>query len=485
MTWLDLPPDSLFGVANLPYGVFSAGEGPPRVGVRVGDSVLDLVAVLGEQVFAEPALNAFMAQGRSRWSDIRARITELLTAERHRRSVEAALLPLSGVRLHLPFVAGDYVDFFGNEHHAANAGQIFRPGSEPLTPNWKHLPIGYHGRSGTIVLSGTPVTRPCGQRPGKDGPTFGPSRRLDFEAEVGFVVGAGSPPGTPVSVAEFAEHVFGVFLVNDWSSRDLQAWESQPLGPFLAKSFATSVSPWVVPLDALEHARVSPPPRDPEPLPYLADAGAWGLDVALEVRLNRQVVSRPPFATMYWTPAQMLAHMTVNGAWIRTGDLYASGTVSGPQRDQRGCLLELTWGGTEPLTLADGSVRGFLQDGDEVTISAIAPGAGGTRIGFGEVSGKILRATAGYCGLAAAHCRSFLRSSFPTLVSGTAAEVRQPGRQRGRAFGELAAGMPLALVAQRLVVTLPLERQLGLRGQVLVHVSLALAGIQRKARADT
>jgi len=249
------------------------------------------------------------------------------------------------------------------------------------------MPIGYHGRSGTIVLSGTPVTRPCGQRRGSAGPTFGPSRRLDFEAEVGFVVGAGA--SGPVPVSEFAEHVFGVFLLNDWSSRDLQAWESQPLGPFLAKSFATSVSPWVVPLEALEHARISPPPRDPEPLPYLADAGPWGLDLALEVRLNGQPVARPPFATTYWTAAQMLAHMTVNGASIRTGDLFGSGTVSGPDRDQRGCLLELSWGGAEPLTLADGSVRTFLEDGDEVAISATAPAADGTRIGFGEVTGQI------------------------------------------------------------------------------------------------
>ena len=393
MTWLDLPPDSLFGVANLPYGVFSGEDGyprAPRVGVRIGDSMLDLLSALADPVFGEPSLNAFMAEGRARWSQARAQITELLTDERHRRDVEIALYPLSGVRLHEPFTAGDYVDFFGNEYHAANAGRIFRPGAEPLTPNWKHLPIGYHGRSGTIVLTGTPVRRPRGQRkaPEESAPTFGPSRQLDFEAEVGFVVGAGS--SSPVSVDEFAEHVFGVFLVNDWSSRDLQAWESQPLGPFLAKSFATSISPWIVPLDALEHARVSPPPRDPEPLPYLADTAKWGFDLTLEVRLNGHVVSRPPFATMYWTPAQMLAHMTVNGASTRTGDLYASGTVSGPERDQRGCLLELSWGGAEPLTLADGSVRTFLEDGDEVTISATAAGPGGARIGFGEVTGRIL-----------------------------------------------------------------------------------------------
>jgi len=374
-------------VANLPYGVFSAG-GSPRVGVRIGDSVLDLARALDAGVFGEPSLNAFMAQGRARWSDVRARITELLTDERQRSVIEAALRPLSAVRLHLPFAPGDYVDFFGNEYHAANAGRLFRPGGQPLTPNWKYLPIGYHGRSGTIVPSGTPVPRPRGQRPGKNGPTFGPSGRLDFEAEVGFVIGVGS--AGPVRVSDFAEHVFGVFLLNDWSSRDLQAWESRPLGPFLGKSFATSISPWVVPLDALEHARVSPPPRDPEPLPYLADTNKWGLDLTLEVRLNGQLVSRPPFAATYWTAAQMLAHMTSNGASTRTGDLFASGTVSGPDRDQCGCLLELSWGGEEPLTLADGSVRSYLEDGDEVTISATAPAADGGRIGFGEVAGQIL-----------------------------------------------------------------------------------------------
>jgi fumarylacetoacetase len=248
-----------------------------------------------------------------------------------------------------------------------------------------------------VVPSGTPVIRPCGQvkPPGEPLPVFGPSRRLDFEAEVGFVIGTGSALGKPVGVADFADHVFGVFLVNDWSARDIQAWESAPLGPFLAKSFATSVSPWVVPLEALEHARVSPPPRDPQPLPYLADDGDWGLDLALEVRLNGHLVSRPRFAGMYWTPAQMLAHMTVNGAAARTGDFYASGTVSGPEPGQRGCMLELSWGGAEPLTLPDGSVRSFLEDSDEVTITATAPGAGHARIGFGEVTGTILPASGG------------------------------------------------------------------------------------------
>ncbi|HJY58317.1 MAG TPA: fumarylacetoacetase [Streptosporangiaceae bacterium] len=383
-------------MANLPFGVFSAGDRPPRVGVRIGDSVLDLLPALGEEVFAEPSLNAFLAQGRARWSDVRARITELLTEPRHRASVEPALHPLSGVRLHRPFEVGDYVDFYASENHATNVGRLFRPGGEALMPNWKYLPVGYHGRSGTVVLSGTPVTRPRGQRPAEAGPTFGPtfgpSQRLDFEAEVGFVVGVGSPLGSPIGVDAFADHVFGAFLVNDWSARDIQSWESRPLGPFLAKSFATSISPWVVPLEALAHARVRPPPQDPEPLPYLSGRDDWGLDLALEIQLNGQVIARPPFASMYWTPAQMLAHLTVNGASTRTGDFYASGTVSGPDREQGGCLLELSWGGAEPLTLPDGSVRSFLEDGDELTITATAPAAYGATIGFGEVTGRVLPA---------------------------------------------------------------------------------------------
>ncbi len=391
MTWLDIPADSKFGLASLPYGVFSAGGGPPRCGVRIGDSVLDLAAVLDDAAFSEPALNAFMAQGRARWAEVRARITELLAQARHRDTVRPALYPVPDVRLHLPFQVGDYVDFYASEQHASNAGRMFRSRSSPLTPNWKHLPIGYHGRSGTVVVSGTPVRRPSGQRKPRDSavPVFGPSVRLDFEAEVGFVIGVGSSLGTQVSVAEFADHVFGVFLVNDWSARDLQVWESAPLGPFLGKSFATSISPWIVPLDALSDAWVAPPQRSNDVLPYLADAGKQGLDLALEVRLNGQLISSPPFAGMYWTPAQMLAHMTVNGASVRTGDFYASGTVSGPDRAQWGSLLELSWNGTDPLTLSDGTVRTFLEDGDEVTITATAPTAGGSRIGFGEVSGRI------------------------------------------------------------------------------------------------
>jgi fumarylacetoacetase len=332
-----------------------------------------------------------MARGRRAWTSVRSRLVELLTDERHRPTVEPHLVPLASVELRLPFDVADYVDFYASEHHASNVGRIFRPDGEPLTPNWKHLPIGYHGRAGTVVVSGTPIVRPSGQRrpPGQADPTFGPSQRLDIEAELGFVVGVGSTLGTPVAITDFAEHVFGVVLVNDWSARDIQAWEYVPLGPFLGKSFATSVSPWVVPLDALAPARVAPPVQDPTPLPYLQTTEPWGFDIAFEVSLNGTVVARPPFAQMYWTAAQQLAHMTVNGASLRTGDLFASGTISGPGADQRGSLLELTWNGTEPLQIEDGSQRTFLADGDTVTIRASSVGADGERLDLGAVEGTV------------------------------------------------------------------------------------------------
>ncbi|MFF2656082.1 fumarylacetoacetase [Kitasatospora sp. NPDC058032] len=400
-SWLAPANDSPFGVHNLPYGVFTAGDRPGRrrIGVRVGDFVLDAGAAAraaGEpSVLLDAAsLNPLLAAGRPVWTEVRAALTRRLTEESHRDALTPLLLPLAEVELHLPFEVADYVDFYASEHHATNLGRILRPGSEPLTPNWKHLPIGYHGRSGTVVVSGTPVVRPHGQRkaPADAVPSFGPTRRLDIEAEVGFVVGAPSTMGEPVTLDRFREHVFGVCLVNDWSARDIQGWEYVPLGPFLGKSFATSVSPWIVPLDALEHARITPPARDVELLPYLDDRGGepWGLDLAMEIRLNGHPVSRPPFASMYWTAAQQLTHMTVNGASLRTGDLFASGTVSGPEPETRGALIELTWNGENPLKLPDGSTRAFLENDDEVTITATAPGPDGTVIGFGEVTGRIV-----------------------------------------------------------------------------------------------
>jgi fumarylacetoacetase len=391
--WVAVPHGSPFPVENLPYGVCSRAGGPARVGVAIGDHVLDLAPVLGEDPFGAPSLLPFMARGRPAWSETRARLTELLTDARHRGALTPHLVPRSEMRVHPPFEVADYVDFYASLDHATNIGRIFRPDEEPLRPNWRHLPVGYHGRAGTVVVSGTPIVRPSGQRrpPRTPGPVFGPSTRLDIESEVGFVVGVGSPLGQPVPAEDFAEHVFGVVLVNDWSARDIQAWEYVPLGPLLGKSFATSMSGWVVPLEALEAARVPGPAQDPAPLPYLRRGEPWALDLTIEIALNGEVVSRPPFAGMYWTPDQMLAHLTANGASLRTGDLYASGTVSGPEPGQRGSLIELTWNGEEPLKLADGSIRSFLEDGDTVTITATAPGTGtgGARIGLGEVVGTI------------------------------------------------------------------------------------------------
>ncbi|MGY5306455.1 fumarylacetoacetase [Nocardia gipuzkoensis] len=387
-TRVEVPPDSLFGADNLPYGVFVPEGLAPRVGVRLGDQVIDLAAVLDDPVFAAPSLNAFLAQGPARWRAVRERVRESVDGEMD----GAAVHRLADVELRLPVRIGDYVDFYASIDHATNLGRLFRPDGDPLLPNWRHLPVGYHGRAGTVVVSGTAVARPRGQRATASGaPDFGPSRRLDIEAELGFVIGVGSRLGVPVGIDEFADRVFGVALVNDWSARDIQAWEYQPLGPFLGKSFATSMSPWITPLAALEAARIPLPEQSPAPLPYLRGTEPWGLDIGLTVAWNGQPVTYPPYARMYWSPAQMLAHLTANGASTRTGDLYASGTISGPAPDQRGSFIELSWGGSRPV-LVDGRQRTFLEDGDEVTITASAPGPPAARIGLGEVTGRILPA---------------------------------------------------------------------------------------------
>ncbi|MQY13394.1 hypothetical protein SRB5_35420 [Streptomyces sp. RB5] len=388
---LDLPEGDPFGPENLPYGVFTTpGDARPRIGVRYGDHVLDAGAAARAagsphaELLAAPLLNPLLAAGRPVWTAVRAAVRAWLTEDAHRAAVEPLLTPLAEAEMRLPFEVADYVDFYASEHHASNVGRIFRPDApDPLTPNWKHLPIGYHGRAGTVVVSGTPVVRPSGQRktPADPTPVFGPSVRLDIEAEVAFVVGRPSARGTAVERGDLREHVFGLCLLNDWSARDLQAWEYVPLGPFLGKSFATSVAAWITPLEALESARTAPPVRTHPLLPYLDDSADRpdGFDLRIEVVINGETVSRPPFSAMYWTAAQQLAHLTVNGASLRTGDVYASGTVSGPEPDQLGCLLELTKG------------KGpYLADGDEVVLRAWAPGPHGTRIGLGEVRGQIV-----------------------------------------------------------------------------------------------
>jgi fumarylacetoacetase len=398
-SWIGVTAEHPFGLHTLPYGVFTdAVDSQPRVGVAVGDAVLDLTTATRDllpenaALFRSGSLDTLLAAGHQTWTIVRETLIRWLTDDRYAEALAPLLLPATDVTMQLPFTVADYVDFYSCEQHAANVGRIFRPGQRSVPPNWRHLPLGYQGRAGTVVVSGTPVTRPSCQRRGpEDTVTFGPSTALDFEAEIGFIVGTASTLGRPVPLPDFADHVFGLCLVNDWSARDIQSWESVPLGPLLGKSFATSISPWVVPLDALNAARIRPPVRDPLPLPYLDDTGTepWGLDVTLEVRLNGQLISRPPFAGMYWTAPQQLAHLTSNGACLRTGDLFASGTVSGAAPDERGCLLELSWNGSAPLTLADGSTRKFLADGDEVSITATAPGPEGTRIGLGEVRGRI------------------------------------------------------------------------------------------------
>jgi fumarylacetoacetase len=364
------------------FGVFSEDGGRPRVGFRVSDGVLDLAAHGLGAAFQMPRLNDFLALGRSAWEDVTARVAELVEGG-------ADLVPLERVRVQLPFEVGDYVDFYSSLEHATNLGRLFRPDAEPLLPNWRHLPVGYHGRAGTVVVSGTPVVRPCGQSkaPSDPAPSFGPSRRLDIELELGFVVGVGSAIGEPVPASAFRDHVFGVVLVNDWSARDIQAWEYQPLGPFLGKSFATSISAWVTPLALLGDRLVPALPQDPPPLEYLVGGDDAALDVELEVEISGSVVSRTNAAGLYWTMPQQLAHATVNGASVRTGDLFASGTISGPEHGSEGSLIELTSNGARPIRLGDGSDRTFLEDGDEVVLRGRAGD-----VELGEVRGTILPA---------------------------------------------------------------------------------------------
>ena len=377
-----------FGPEHLPYGVFRRAGEPPRVGARLGDGILDLAALSADglldedpALFEQPSLNAFLSAGPETWASVRAALRALTAGP----DAEPVTVPLDEAELLLPVAVRDYVDFYSSLDHATNAGRLFRPGAEPLPPNWRHLPVGYHGRSSTVVVSGTPIRRPSGQRrdPGDDTPVFGSSTRLDIELELGFVVGVPSAIGEPVAVDRALDHVFGVLLLNDWSARDIQAWESVPLGPFLAKSFATSVAAWVTPLDAIRERRVPAPAQEPAPLAYLREE-PWAFDLDLEIELNGTTIARTNARHLYWSGAQQLAHMTVNGASLSVGDLFGSGTISGPEREQRGSLLELSWNGAEPIALDDGSTRSFLEDGDEVVLRG---GAGD--IALGEVRGRI------------------------------------------------------------------------------------------------
>ena len=377
-----------FPIENLPYGVFSVDGRDRRVGVAIDQHILDLAA-LSEfgGLFEAGTLEPFLAAGHGVWSSVRQEVIDLLTSG----NPEPHLTPMDQAEMHLPCRIGNYVDFFSSREHATNTGRILRPGTEPLTPNWPYMPIGYHGRAGSVVVDGTPIRRPKGQRRAAEGPSFGVSTKLDFELEVGFITGQGPELGGSVSSAEAETYILGLVLVNDWSARDIQAWESQPLGPFLGKSFGTTISPWVVPLAALAPHRAKPPVQDPPPLPYLTPAGQ-GINLELTASINGAVVTRSNLRNLYWTMSQQLAHATSNGATFAPGDLFASGTVSGSAPGSRGCLLELTSNGAEPITLENGQVRGYLEDGDTVMLSASVGGKRTPRIGFGTCGGTILPA---------------------------------------------------------------------------------------------
>ncbi|KAA0269757.1 MAG: fumarylacetoacetase [Chloroflexi bacterium] len=403
MPFIDIHPDTDFPIQNLPFGVFSTNANlRPRVGTRLGDFVVDL-SVLDEEnllgkrhgFFADSSLNRFMASGREVWREMRQRLVRILDEEQASFKKEA-LIPIDQVHMHLPVNIGDYTDFYASREHATNVGVMFRGKENALMPNWIHLPVGYHGRASSVILSGTDVIRPRGQMKGSDSsPEFAATRQLDFELEVGFFVGTGNELGKPISIDKADEQIFGMVLLNDWSARDIQAWEYQPLGPFLAKNFATSISPWVVTMDALEPFRVRGPEQDPAPLPYLRADSVSGFDIALEVTLQSarmdapQTISRSNMKHLYWSIGQMLAHHTVTGCNMRPGDLCGTGTISGPTEDSLGSMLELTWRGERPIQLPGGETRTFLQDGDTVTIKGYCQG-NGYRIGFGEVTAKIL-----------------------------------------------------------------------------------------------
>lgn len=410
--FLDLAADSHFSIQNIPFGVFRPRDGgAARVGTRLGDHVLDLAALEERGHFRSPefgearpfragALNEFMALGRPAWRKARAVIQHLLSAGtptlRDDPALRALVLrPAAEVEMLLPARIGDYTDFYASYHHAHNVGTMLRGPENALMPNWKHLPVGYHGRASSVVLSGTAVRRPRGQikPPDAPAPLFVPTRSLDYELEVAFFVGPGNALGQPIPIDQAEEHIFGFVLMNDWSARDVQGWEYQPLGPFLAKNFCTSISPWVVTLDALEPFRRPLPAQDPEPLPYLRGGATY--DIELEALLSApglaapQVITRTNFQNLYWSAAQMLSHHTCGGCNLQPGDLLGSGTVSGPTEESRGCLLERTWRGANPIALADGTSRKQLEDGDTLTLTGWAQGDG-YRVGFGEVSGTVV-----------------------------------------------------------------------------------------------
>ena len=400
-----------FPIQNLPFGIFSDGRhARPRAGVALGDAIVDLAALRSaghlaldaqEDVFARASLNAFIGLGREAWRSVRIQLSQLFDAGCSTVRDDAALrervlVPMQGATMHLPVEIPGYTDFYSSKEHATNVGSMFRDPKNALLPNWSEMPIGYNGRASSVVVSGTPVRRPMGQLklPDQERPIYGACRKLDIELETGFIVGRGNALGEPIACGEAEDHIFGMVLLNDWSARDIQQWEYVPLGPFNAKSFATTISPWVVTLDALEPFRVAQPEQTPEPLPYLRHAGSHAFDIALEVLLRPEgsatasTIARTNFKYMYWTMAQQLAHHTVSGCNTRVGDLMGSGTISGPTPDSCGSLLESTWNGARPVSLDGGETRTFIVDGDELTLAGWCQGDG-YRVGFGTCVGKI------------------------------------------------------------------------------------------------
>jgi fumarylacetoacetase len=412
-SFLDVPRDSHFPLENLPFGVFEPRAGKARVGVAIGDLIVDL-SILEElghfcapefqdrNVFSVDSLNSFLALGRAAWRRTREILQHLLSAETpmlrdDARLREKVFHAQKDVLMKLPVRIGNYTDFYSSYHHAHNVGTMLRGPENALMPNWKWLPVAYHGRASSVVVSGTEVRRSSGQTrpPDASAPVFGPTKSLDYELEMAFLIGPGNSLGEPVPIDRAIDHIFGLVLMNDWSARDIQAWEYQPLGPFLAKNFCTSISPWVVTVEALEPFRKSLPPQDPEPLPYLRAKDDFTFDIRLEASLQSSsmeaphIITRTNFQNLYWSVAQQLAHHTVGGCNLQPGDLLASGTISGPTEESRGCMLELTWRGANSLKLPNGETRKWLEDGDTVTITGWCQGDG-YRVGFGEVTGQII-----------------------------------------------------------------------------------------------
>ncbi|KAJ7372879.1 hypothetical protein OS493_016806 [Desmophyllum pertusum] len=415
MSFIQVSPESHFPIQNLPYGVFSTSDNQkPRIGVAIGEYVLDLSEIINlftgplmsqrKSVLQEQTLNGLMGLGKDAWKETRATLQKILSVDeavlRDNSALRArCLIPQNSVTMHLPASIGDYTDFYSSKNHATNVGTMFRGKDNALMPNWLHLPVGYHGRASSVVVSGTPVRRPAGQTRPDDTkpPVFGPCKLMDFELEMAFFCGPGNNLGEPITMDKAKEHIFGMVVMNDWSARDIQKWEYVPLGPFLAKNFSTSISPWVVTMDALEAFALANPVQDPVPLPYLQHSDRYTFDVNLQVALHCEKTEMPVticsanLKHMYWTPKQQLVHHTVTGCNVRPGDLMGSGTISGETPDSYGSMLELSWKGTKPLDLGGGVTRKFLQDGDEVIMTGYCQGDG-YRVGFGECRGKILPA---------------------------------------------------------------------------------------------